>query len=63
MVTVRAAREVILCAGSIGSPQILQLSGIGPAALLRQHGVRCTRTFPASARTCRTTCRSVRCSG
>ncbi|MGI4779479.1 MAG: GMC family oxidoreductase [Janthinobacterium lividum] len=32
-------REVILCAGSIGSPQILQLSGIGPAALLRQHGI------------------------
>jgi choline dehydrogenase len=39
MLTVRAAREVILCAGSIGSPQILQLSGIGPAALLRQHGI------------------------
>ena len=31
--------EVILCAGSIGSPQILQLSGIGPAALLQQHGI------------------------
>ena len=36
---VTAAREVILCAGSIGSPQLLQLSGIGPAALLRQHGI------------------------
>ncbi|VTU17109.1 GMC family oxidoreductase [Variovorax sp. PBL-E5] len=34
-----ARREVILCAGSIGSPQILQLSGIGPADLLRQHGI------------------------
>jgi choline dehydrogenase len=33
--------EVILCAGSIGSPQILQLSGIGPAALLQQHGIPC----------------------
>ncbi|SFB87159.1 choline dehydrogenase [Polaromonas sp. OV174] len=31
--------EVLLCAGSIGSPQILQLSGIGPAALLQQHGI------------------------
>ena len=39
MVTATATREVILCAGSIGSPQILQLSGIGPAALLQQHGI------------------------
>ena len=34
-----ARREVILAAGTIGSPQILQLSGIGPGALLRQHGI------------------------
>lgn len=39
MVSVHATREVILCAGSIGSPQILQLSGIGPADLLRRHGI------------------------
>ncbi|HEY8908111.1 MAG TPA: GMC family oxidoreductase N-terminal domain-containing protein [Rhodoferax sp.] len=38
-VTAHAAGEVILSAGSIGSPQILQLSGIGPAALLHQHGI------------------------
>ena len=38
-VTVTATREVVLCAGSIGSPQILQLSGIGPAALLQNHGI------------------------
>ncbi|WP_200844379.1 GMC family oxidoreductase N-terminal domain-containing protein [Rhizobium sp. 18065] len=38
-VTVRAQGEVILSAGAIGSPQILQLSGIGPAALLRKHGI------------------------
>ncbi|WP_137918233.1 GMC family oxidoreductase N-terminal domain-containing protein [Hydrogenophaga sp. 2FB] len=38
-VTAEATAEVVLCAGSIGSPQILQLSGIGPAALLRQHGI------------------------
>lgn len=36
---IRAAREVILCAGAIQSPQILQLSGIGPADLLRQFGI------------------------
>lgn len=34
-----ATREVILCAGSIGSPQILQLSGIGPANLLQEHRI------------------------
>jgi len=34
-----ASCEVILSAGSIGSPQILQLSGIGPAPLLQQHGI------------------------
>jgi choline dehydrogenase len=35
----RAEREVILAAGAIQSPQILQLSGIGPAALLRRHDI------------------------
>jgi choline dehydrogenase len=39
LLTPLANREVLLCAGSIGSPQILQLSGIGPADLLHQHGV------------------------
>ena len=32
-------RELLLATGSIGSPQLLQLSGIGPAALLRAHGI------------------------
>ncbi len=32
-------RETILAAGSVGSPQILQLSGVGPAALLSSHGI------------------------
>ncbi|MBB4155552.1 choline dehydrogenase [Sphingomonas jinjuensis] len=35
----RARGEVIVCAGSIGSPQLLQLSGVGPSALLTQHGI------------------------
>jgi choline dehydrogenase len=39
MVSAQATREVVLCAGSIGSPQILQLSGIGPAALLHGQGI------------------------
>jgi len=34
-----AAREVVLCAGAIGSPQIMQLSGIGPGALLSALGI------------------------
>jgi choline dehydrogenase len=37
--SVRAAREVILAAGALHSPKLLQLSGVGPAALLRQHGI------------------------
>ena len=32
----RAGREVILCGGAINSPQLLQLSGIGPGDVLRQ---------------------------
>ena len=39
MVTAHAVGEVVLSAGAINSPQLLQLSGIGPAALLRQHGI------------------------
>jgi choline dehydrogenase len=34
-----ARQSVVLCAGAIGTPQLLQLSGIGPAALLQQHGI------------------------
>jgi choline dehydrogenase len=37
--SVRAAREVILAAGTFQSPQLLQLAGIGPGALLATHGI------------------------
>jgi choline dehydrogenase len=36
---VQARAEVILCGGAINSPQLLQLSGIGPGAVLQQHGI------------------------
>ena len=42
----RAAREVILCAGAVGTPQLLQLSGIGPGALLQAHGIELVRELP-----------------
>jgi choline dehydrogenase len=37
--TLRATREVILSGGSFNSPQLLKLSGIGPSAELRSHGI------------------------
>jgi len=42
----RARREVILSAGTIGSPQLLQLSGVGPAAHLQQVGVAVVHDSP-----------------
>jgi choline dehydrogenase len=41
-----AAREVILAGGAFNSPQLLQLSGIGPAALLAQHGIAVVHDLP-----------------
>ncbi len=38
-ITVRAGREVVLAGGAINSPQLLKLSGIGPADELRRHGL------------------------
>ncbi|WP_282182959.1 GMC family oxidoreductase [Aliiroseovarius marinus] len=45
-VTVSAAKEVVLSAGAVNSPQILQLSGIGPAALLKEHGIEVVMDAP-----------------
>lgn len=44
--TARARKEVILSAGSIGSPQLLQLSGIGPAKVLEDAGVEVVKDLP-----------------
>ncbi|NVI89038.1 GMC family oxidoreductase N-terminal domain-containing protein [Actinomadura sp. BRA 177] len=43
---IAADREVIVSAGVFGSPKLLQLSGIGPAALLRQHGIEVVSDLP-----------------
>ena len=44
--TVRARREVIVCAGAIGSPQLLKLSGIGPAAEIAAFGIPVVHDLP-----------------
>ena len=40
---VQAAREVVVASGTFNTPQLLMLSGIGPAAHLREHGIRHAR--------------------
>ena len=42
----RARGEVLLAGGAINSPQLLQLSGIGPGALLQQHGIDVVHDLP-----------------
>jgi choline dehydrogenase len=44
--TAPAAAEVLLCAGAIGSPHLLQLSGIGPAETLKQAGIELRHHLP-----------------
>ena len=43
---VEAKRETVLAAGAIGSPQLLQLSGIGPGSLLQSMGIAVTHELP-----------------
>ncbi|MCO5124306.1 MAG: GMC family oxidoreductase N-terminal domain-containing protein, partial [Rhizobacter sp.] len=43
---VRARREVVLAGGAFGSPQLLMLSGIGPAEELRKHGITVAHALP-----------------
>jgi choline dehydrogenase len=45
-ITAKANREVILCGGAINTPQLLQLSGVGPAALLKEHGIPVVQEQP-----------------
>ena len=47
---VRARREVILCGGAFNTPQLLMLSGIGPAAELRAHGIALRVDLPGVGR-------------
>jgi len=44
--TVHASREIVLCAGAIQSPQLLMLSGVGPAEELRRHGIEVRHDLP-----------------
>ncbi|XP_050464724.1 glucose dehydrogenase [FAD, quinone]-like [Cataglyphis hispanica] len=46
VISVLASKEVILCAGAIGSPQLLMLSGIGPAEHLTKLGIDVIRNAP-----------------
>jgi choline dehydrogenase-like flavoprotein len=46
----KAGREVLLCAGALQSPQLLMLSGIGPAAHLQSHGIAVAHELPGVGR-------------
>lgn len=48
--TIKARREVIIAASSINSPKILMLSGIGPAAHLRENGIQVVADRPGVGR-------------
>ena len=50
LLRVHAAREVILCGGTVNSPQILMLSGIGPPEELARHGIEVVHDLPGVGR-------------
>lgn len=49
-VVAKARGEVVLAAGAVNSPQLLQLSGIGPAGLLKRHGILPRHVLPEVGR-------------
>jgi len=48
--TARAAKEILISGGAYNSPQLLQLSGVGPAELLRSHGIDVVLDAPGVGR-------------
>jgi choline dehydrogenase len=48
--TARGAKELLVCGGAYNSPQLLQLSGIGPADLLKDHGIDVVLDAPGVGR-------------
>ncbi|WP_257946366.1 GMC family oxidoreductase N-terminal domain-containing protein [Shinella sp. CPCC 101442] len=58
-VMVKASREVLISSCPIGSPHLLQRSGIGPAAVLQKADVEVLHDLPGLAKTCRITRRSI----
>jgi len=49
----RARREVVVCAGAVQSPQLLELSGIGNRERLAEHGIACVAHLPGVGENCR----------
>ena len=45
-ITAKANKEVLICAGAVQSPQILKLSGVGPAQELKEHGIEVVKDLP-----------------
>ncbi|MDB6084633.1 MAG: glucose-methanol-choline oxidoreductase [Gammaproteobacteria bacterium] len=45
-----AAREIVVCAGSLATPKLLLLSGLGPVAHLQAHGIECRLDLPGVGR-------------
>ena len=48
--TIRAEREIVLCTGTVNSPQLLMLSGIGPGDALKRHGIPVLHELPGVGR-------------